>query len=92
MRCPYLDEQGLCSIYPQRFSCCRNFPNRTKGMFCAETTRCVYDENGNLDCFNCKDKCCNHLDIPDDTPIWEVVRLLDISCNTCKEIYCGNSK
>ena len=88
MICPYLDENKLCSIYEFRFNCCRSFPNRETGMFCSETTRCVYDANGNVDCFNCKDKCCEHLEIPDNTPIWEVVKILDISCVKCKETYC----
>jgi hypothetical protein len=88
MICPYLDENKLCSIYEFRFNCCRNFPNKETGMFCSETTRCVYDAKGNVDCFNCKDKCCEHLEIPDNTPIWEVVKILNISCIKCKETYC----
>lgn len=88
MICPYLDENKLCSIYEFRFNCCRNFPNKETGMFCSETPRCVYDAKGNVDCFNCKDKCCEHLEIPDNTPIWEVVKILNISCIKCKETYC----
>ena len=88
MKCPYLDEQELCSIYEARPGCCRNFPNSTPGMFCeASAVKCTYDAAGNLDCFSCKDKCCRHLAIPDFTPVWEVVKLLDISCIECKEIY-----
>ena len=88
MICPYLDENKLCSIYEFRFSCCKSFPNKESGMFCNETTRCVYDANGNIDCFSCKDKCCEHLEIPDNTPIWDVINLLNISCLKCKETYC----
>ena len=88
MRCPYLDEQELCSIYSTRPGCCRSFPNSTPGMFCeSSASKCVYDFAGNLDCLSCKDKCCNHLAIPETTPIWEVIKLLDVSCVTCKEIY-----
>ena len=88
MQCPYLDEQELCSIYSARPSCCRNFPNSTPGMFCeTSASKCTYDAVGNLDCFNCQDKCCRHLAIPDSTPVWEVIQLLDISCVECKEIY-----
>ena len=60
--CPYLNADELCSIYETRPSCCRNFPNRNTGMFCSET-KCVYDALGNLDCANCKDKCCKHLEM-----------------------------
>ena len=82
IRCPYLDKDELCSIYENRFSCCRNFPNRNSGMFCAEA-KCVYDALGNVDCMNCKDKCCNHLEME----VFDA-KLLDISCLDCKEKYC----
>ena len=82
IRCPYLDKDERCSIYETRFSCCRNFPNRNTGMFCSEA-KCVYNSLGNLDCANCKDKCCNHLEME----IFDV-KLLDISCVECKEKYC----
>jgi len=88
MRCPYLDKQELCSIYSTRPGCCRSFPNGTPGMFCeSSASACVYDAIGNLDCFSCKDKCCNHLAIPKTTPVEKVINLLDISCARCKEIY-----
>lgn len=87
-RCPYLNDQELCSIYEQRFSCCGNFPNRNTGMYCSETTKCVYTPSGDLDCFNCQDKCCNHLDIPALTPVWQVVKYLSMDCDTCRELYC----
>ena len=80
--CPYLNADELCSIYETRPSCCRNFPNRNTGMFCSET-KCVYDALGNLDCANCKDKCCKHLEMS----VFDI-KLLDISCSTCKETYC----
>ena len=80
--CPYLNADELCSIYETRPSCCRNFPNRNTGMFCSET-KCVYDALGNLDCANCKDKCCKHLEME----VFDI-KLLDISCSTCKETYC----
>ena len=80
--CPYLDENELCSIYEVRPSCCRNFPNGNSGMFCSDTV-CVYDSLGNLDCKNCKDKCCKHLEME----IFDI-KLLDISCTKCKEVYC----
>jgi Fe-S-cluster containining protein len=83
IRCPYLNNDELCSIYETRPSCCRNFPNRTLGMFCSET-KCVYDALGNLDCANCKDKCCSHLEME----VFDI-KLLDISCSTCKEVYCA---
>ena len=83
IRCPYLNNDELCSIYETRPSCCRNFPNRNEGMFCSES-KCVYDANGNLDCVNCKDKCCNHLEME----VFDI-KLLDISCSTCKEVYCS---
>ena len=51
-------------------------------MFCSET-KCVYDALGNLDCANCKDKCCRHLEME----VFDI-KLLDISCSTCKETYC----
>jgi hypothetical protein len=51
-------------------------------MFCSET-KCVYDALGNLDCANCKDKCCKHLEMS----VFDI-KLLDISCLTCKETYC----
>ena len=81
--CPYLNADELCSIYETRPSCCRNFPNRNTGMFCSET-KCVYDALGNLDCANCKDKCCKHLEMS----VFDI-KLLDISCSTCKETYCS---
>ena len=88
MRCPYLDEQEMCSIYLSRPSCCRSFPNNTPGMFCeTSSSKCTYDLQGNLDCFNCKDKCCNHLAIPESTPVWKVIELLNISCGDCKKTY-----
>ena len=86
MRCPYLDENELCSIYDNRPNCCRNFPNRESGMFCS-TTVCVYDAAGNLDCMNCKDKCCNHLEME----VFDI-KLLDMSCSTCKATYCSTEK
>ena len=52
-------------------------------MFCSET-KCVYDALGNLDCANCKDKCCKHLEME----VFDI-KLLDISCSTCKETYCS---
>ena len=87
MRCPFLYENELCSIYPYRFSCCRNFPNRNPGMYC-ENTVCVYDSQDQLDCGNCKNKCCNHLNIDDHAHIWDVINSLDMSCDNCKEKYC----
>ena len=51
-------------------------------MFCSDTV-CVYDSLGNLDCKNCKDKCCKHLEME----IFDI-KLLDISCTKCKEVYC----
>jgi len=81
--CPYLNADELCSIYETRPSCCRNFPNRNTGMFCSET-KCVYDALGNLDCANCKDKCCKHLEME----VFDI-KLLNISCSTCKETYCS---
>jgi hypothetical protein len=83
INCPYLNADELCSIYETRPSCCRNFPNRNTGMFCSET-KCVYDALGNLDCANCKDKCCKHLEME----VFDI-NLLDISCLTCKETYCS---
>jgi len=52
-------------------------------MFCSET-KCVYDALDNLDCANCKDKCCKHLEME----VFDI-KLLDISCSTCKETYCS---
>jgi len=51
-------------------------------MFCSES-KCVYDSLGNLDCANCKDKCCNHLEME----VFDI-KLLDISCIECNEKYC----
>ena len=82
VKCPYLTENELCSIYEDRPKCCRNFPNRNPGMFCSET-KCVYDNLGNLDCVNCKDKCCNHLEME----VFDI-KLLDITCIECNEKYC----
>lgn len=81
MICIYFKEEK-CSIYEDRPSCCRNFPNRSEGMFCSKT-KCVYDKDNNLDCANCTDKCCRHLEMD----IFDI-KLLDISCSECKEKYC----
>jgi hypothetical protein len=88
IRCPHLNEKELCSIYETRPSCCRNFPNLNKGMFCSDSyKRCVYDSLGNLNCANCKDKCCNHLEMKTFD-----IKLLNISCVECKEKYCNKDK
>lgn len=84
IRCPLLDSNGLCTIYENRPSCCRNYPNKTEGMFCNDN-KCIYDEQGNLDCFNCKDKCCNYLRM--DT--FDLDKM-NISCEECKEVYCND--
>ena len=83
IKCPLLSDEGLCTVYETRFSCCRNFPNKNEGMFCSDK-KCVFDANGNIDCMNCKDKCCNYLamDVFD-------TKLLDMSCEECKETYCS---
>lgn len=76
--CPYFNDE-LCSIYDQRPQCCRSFPNRTSGMFCADS-KC--DE----DCISCKDKCCRHIE-GEGTDVFE---LLNISCSECQNKYCLN--
>ena len=76
--CPYFKDE-LCSIYDQSPQCCRSFPNRTSGMFCADS-KC--DE----DCINCKDKCCRHIE-GEGT---DVLELLNISCSECQNKYCLN--
>lgn len=83
--CPHLNSEELCSIYERRFNCCRNFPNRTSGMFCSTTTKCVYTYQGELDCFNCKDKCCKHILVEIDKQFNSAI--LDIDCITCTEKY-----
>lgn len=79
--CPHF-VNGLCSIYDTRPSCCRNFPNRNLGMFCADS-KC--DE----DCANCKDKCCTHIVAPSPDL---VIAVLSITCSECQNIYCNRDK
>lgn len=86
MICPFLKDE-LCSIYNDRPSCCRNMPNSTPGMFCYDHLKCVYDSDGNVDCKNCADKCCKHLQIPDNTSKLDVLRHLTMTCDECKVKY-----
>ena len=81
MICPYFKNE-LCTIYETRPLCCRNFPNREEGMYCS-TSKC------DNDCLNCKDKCCRHIAIKDLT---NFIQILDITCDTCKRIYCNTKK
>lgn len=83
--CPHFTADELCGIYENRYSCCRNFPNRQTGMFCASTTRCIYDVDGNLDCKNCLDKCCRHIWVGADKEFDPSVLKMD--CLTCSETY-----
>lgn len=87
MICPYFKNE-LCSIYDKRPSCCRNFPNRTEGMFCSDS-ECVYTVEGELDCENCLDKCCRHI-VADK--VEDILKVLDTSCEDCKTIYCKDDR
>lgn len=77
LTCPnFIDNQ--CAIYETRPLCCRSFPNRTEGTYCSTTT-CKDD------CNTCLDKCCTHLDIPDNSNVYD---LLNITCSECTNKYC----
>lgn len=75
-RCPYLTKEELCSIYDNRPKCCRNFPNRQEGSFCYIPNRC------NLNCKECKDKCCNYISLDESG---DFIISLDITCDKCAE-------
>jgi len=51
MICPYLRD-GRCTIYADRFKCCRAFPAGCLKQRC------------NSDCENCQDLCCERIDEP----------------------------
>jgi len=82
MRCPYLTVDELCSIYDQRPDCCRNFPKTVTGFIAG---RC------DLDCKNCRDKCCNYIELDSlsDNPPKPIdfIRSLSVKCDDCRQCY-----
>ena len=84
VRCPYLTEDELCSIYETRPECCRSFPNRN-------SPNCYVPDYCDLDCKNCKDKCCNYISLDSESsnppkPI-DFYRSLDIKCDNCTQCW-----
>ena len=83
MRCPYLTKDELCSIYETRPECCRSFPSKSPN--------CYVPEWCDLDCKNCKDKCCNYISLDSKTgnepkPI-DFYRSLNIKCENCTQCW-----
>ncbi len=80
-RCPYLSKEELCSIYDSRPSCCRSFPNRTN-------SNCYIPDYCDVDCKNCKDKCCNYISLSTGTnePI-DFFNNLNIECDNCTQCW-----
>ena len=76
--CPHFKDEK-CSIYNVRPECCRNFPNRQKGMFCSESV-CIET------CAECKDKCCRHIEATENK---DIISLLNLTCSECREKYCN---
>lgn len=73
--CPYLTKDELCSIYSNRPDCCRNFPNISNShAYCNHANMC------DLDCMNCKDKCCNNIVLDESG---DFIKSLSISCDAC---------
>jgi hypothetical protein len=56
-------------------------------MFCSDHVKCTYDDQGNVDCVNCPDKCCKHIHVPDDSSKLDVLRHLTMTCEECKVKY-----
>ncbi|WP_082542395.1 MULTISPECIES: YkgJ family cysteine cluster protein [unclassified Mesorhizobium] len=77
MRCPFLTADELCSIYDTRPECCRSFPSKSPNCFVPDWC--------DLDCRNCKDKCCNYISLDDKTKTLpaDFYRSLDIKCEDC---------
>lgn len=77
--CPYLNSDELCSIYNIRPECCRNFPNKSNPK-CVDAFRC------DLDCKNCKDKCCKHILLTVDSDYEsDFIASLNIKCDSCNQ-------
>jgi len=79
--CPHLTAEELCTIYDDRPKCCRTFPNRVHPN-CIDAYRC------DLNCKECKDKCCKHILLTDKN----FISSLDVSCNQCKQIWVGQNE
>ena len=86
MICPFLKNER-CSIYYYRPSCCRNFPQTKSGLFCTDRIKCTYDKEGNIDCFNCVNKCCHNVQMPEGTGKLEIIKKLNGTCEECEDHY-----
>lgn len=81
--CPHLDKDEKCSIYEDRYSCCRSYPNlTTPSAFCFNTDRCTQI------CETCEDKCCKHIFVDGSiSDVAEAVKqALSIPCSTCHQL------
>ena len=80
-RCPYLNEQELCSIYEDRPQCCRAFPNVANPHFCSDSYRC------DLNCTACVDKCCKniYIAVSGEAKPQDFIDALNIPCENCNQ-------
>lgn len=87
--CPFF-KNNACSIYEQRFNCCRNF--RQLDGYCAKSY-CLLtgDKHENIKelCFKCLKNCCTKILVPKKAKLTKafIKKWMDIDCQTCKEIF-----
>jgi Fe-S-cluster containining protein len=91
--CPFF-KNWKCSIYENRPSCCKNYPQ--KDAYCTNKKCKLWVKNidwklesSNPLCFECKKKCCERILVP----VWIsidkdfILDWLNIDCKNCKKLF-----
>ncbi len=92
--CPYF-ANGKCTIYAERFACCRNVPQ--KEGYCSKNKTCqlVKDAIENNTpasseaCGQCRKTCCEKILVPAQVEITKefIEKWMDISCSDCRKFF-----